>query len=51
MMGIMDSAKILVLVLHDMNTIKEVCNRVIWLEKGQIMADGDPDKIVKEYLG
>ena len=51
MMGIMDSAKILVLLLHDMNTIKEVCNRVIWLEKGQIMADGDPDKIVKEYLG
>ena len=51
MKNIMDNAKILVLVLHDMNTIKEVCNRVIFLEKGQIIADGQPNDIIKYYLG
>ena len=50
-MNVMDSAKILVLVLHDMSTIKEVCNRVIWLEKGQVVADGKPEDVVKQYLG
>ena len=51
MKNIMDNAKILVLVLHDMNTIKEVCNRVIFLDKGQIIADGQPNDIIKYYLG
>ena len=51
MMNVMDSAKILVLVLHDMSTIRDVCNRVIWLEKGQVVDDGKPDDIVKRYLG
>ena len=51
MMNVMDSAKILVLVLHDMSTIQEVCNRVIWLEKGQVVADGKPIDVVKRYLG
>lgn len=50
MLNVMDQAKILVLVLHDMNTIKEICNRVILLNKGQVVADGDPDEIVKKYL-
>ena len=51
MMNVMDSAKILVLVLHDMSTIRDVCNRVIWLEKGQVVDDGKPDDIVNRYLG
>ena len=51
MHNIMDQAKILVLVLHDMNTIKAVCNRVILLEHGRIVADGRPEDIVAEYIG
>ena len=51
MLNIMDQAKILVLVLHDMNTIKAVCNRVILLEHGRIVADGRPEDIVAEYIG
>lgn len=50
MLGIMDQAKILVLVLHDMTTIKDVCNRTILLNKGTIIADGTPDEVVKFYL-
>lgn len=50
MLNIMDSAKILVLVLHDMNTIKDICNRVILLKQGEIITDGKPEAVVKEYL-
>lgn len=50
MLNVMDSAKILVLVLHDMNSIREICNRVVLLNKGQIVADGEPDEIIDLYM-
>lgn len=50
MLNVMDNAKILVLVLHDMNSIREICNRVILLNKGQIVADGNPEEIIDIYL-
>ncbi len=50
MLNVMESAKILVLVLHDMATIQEVCNRTILLQNGHIIADGEPKEIVKFYL-
>lgn len=43
------SAKILVLVSHDFASIKEFCNRVIWIEKGKLVADGAPDSIIDMY--
>lgn len=49
MTNLMGRAKILVLVLHDMGAIQELCNRVILLEKGRIVADGKPEEIVQEY--
>ena len=50
MMKVMDNARIIVLVLHDMGTIQEVCNRTIWLRNGEIAADGKPEDVVREYL-
>jgi teichoic acid transport system ATP-binding protein len=32
-----------------MNSILETCNRVIWLEKGEIRQDGDPQEVVDAY--
>ncbi len=49
MTNLMDNAKILVLVLHDMSTIQDICNRVILLNRGEIVADGKPEDVVKEY--
>lgn len=46
----MDSAKLMVLVSHDMTTIQSVCNRVIWLEKGVIKFAGKPEEAVSRYL-
>lgn len=50
MMDVMSRAKILVLVLHDMATIEDVCTRTIFLKQGQIVADGKPKDVIKEYL-
>ena len=36
-------------VSHDMDAIMRVCNRVIWLDHGKLMKDGDPEEVVTEY--
>ena len=40
------SAKAVVLVTHDMHWVTEFCNRAILLEKGRIVAEGDPAEVV-----
>jgi len=37
-------------VSHDMDTIKEMCDRAIWLDDGGVCADGAPDVVVEQYL-
>jgi ABC-type polysaccharide/polyol phosphate transport system ATPase subunit len=29
--------------------VRNFCNRIIWLQHGQIIADGDADSVIKEY--
>ena len=41
--------KILVLATHSNSMIKKWCNKVIWLEKGQIMGMGDPEEMIARY--
>jgi lipopolysaccharide transport system ATP-binding protein len=36
-------------VSHDMDAIIRVCNRVIWLDGGKLVKDGDPEEVVTEY--
>ncbi len=38
-----------VLVSHALESIREMCDRVIWLNEGQIAGDGDPDEVVEAY--
>jgi len=40
------SAKAIVLVTHDMNWVTEYCNRAMLIEKGHIIAEGDPAEVV-----
>jgi lipopolysaccharide transport system ATP-binding protein len=50
MKSVIDSARILVLALHDMAAIKDVCERAIWLRRGAVEADGPAERVVGEYL-
>ena len=39
----------LIIVSHDSGAIKSICDRVIWLEKGQILKDGEPEAVLDYY--
>lgn len=39
-----------VYVSHSMEAIKKICDRVIWLEQGEIRAEGETGQVVEEYL-
>ena len=46
----MESAKILVLVTHSMESAIKFCNKAILLKKGEILKMGDPKEVVEYYL-
>jgi lipopolysaccharide transport system ATP-binding protein len=46
---LVDSAKILVLVSHDLSAIKDMCSRTVWMDQGKIVADGDSKEIINLY--
>ncbi len=41
---------ILFLASHSEEMIKDNCTRVIWLDKGEMRADGSPDEVLREYI-
>lgn len=44
------SAKGVVLVTHDMDWVREYCNRALLLERGQVISEGKPDEVVELHL-
>jgi teichoic acid transport system ATP-binding protein len=38
------------LVSHNMKSIQDTCNRVIWLEKGELLMDGDPKEVCDAFI-
>jgi ABC-type polysaccharide/polyol phosphate transport system ATPase subunit len=49
MRELMTSARLMVIVAHDLQTIREMCSRVIWLTQGRIVMEGGPDEVVDAY--
>ena len=45
-----DRGGTLFFVSHDLDTIQSICKRAIWLEDGEIQADGRPTDVVMAYL-
>lgn len=44
------TGKTVIFVSHNMGAIEGLCERVVWLDKGQIIADEKPEVVVGEYL-
>jgi len=42
--------KAVVLVTHELDWVRQIATRVIWLDRGQIRADGKPEEVVSAYL-
>ncbi|MBP3502942.1 MAG: ABC transporter ATP-binding protein [Clostridia bacterium] len=45
-----EEGKTMVFVTHSMATVKEFCNRAVWLCNGKVRIDDEPDKVIEEYL-
>jgi ABC-type methionine transport system ATPase subunit len=45
-----DQDKTIILVSHNMSNIVQHCDRVIWLDRGMVRAQGEPEEIVEQYL-
>jgi len=43
------AAKGVVLVTHDMDWVREYCNRALLLDKGSVIIEGSPDEVVATY--
>ncbi len=43
-------AELLVLSSHSAPVIMQWCNRVIWMDRGRVKADGTPDEVLAAYL-
>ena len=50
-LGKLIGERTILLVSHDMNSIRRFSNRVIWIDKGQIVAQGEPEDVIAQYLG
>lgn len=50
MRGLIRNAGTVFLVNHSASVIRKTCNRVIWLEKGEVISDGVPRSVTKTYL-
>ena len=45
-----NSDKTIVIVSHDLDSIKKLCTRAIWIYEGSIRMDDVPKKVINEYL-
>ena len=44
------SDKTIVIVTHDLNAVKNLCTRAVWINQGEVRMDGKPKGVIEEYL-
>jgi ABC-type polysaccharide/polyol phosphate transport system ATPase subunit len=50
LIGLIKEGVTTILASHNLIAIKEICDRAIWINGGEIREEGMPGKVVKEYL-
>ncbi len=50
MRDIGESGRTVLFVSHDMRAVARLCGRVVWLENGNVRADGQADAVIADYL-
>lgn len=50
MNDMIDRANIVIMVSHDHQLVKSLCNRVLWMDHGMLIADGDSRAVTDRYL-
>lgn len=42
--------KTMVFVTHNLSSVKELCDRAVWLHQGELRIDGNVDEVIDEYI-
>ncbi len=50
MRELMTAARLMVMVAHDLQTIRDMCTQVVWMEHGHMKMVGKPDEVVDAYI-
>lgn len=50
MIELKNQGKTMVFVTHSMDSVRRLCDRAVWLYKGEIKMDGDTESVIKEYV-
>ena len=45
-----EEGKTIILVTHDISSIRRFCDQCLYLKKGQLISKGSPEKIIAEYI-
>ena len=48
--NLLDRSKAVVLVSHDLESLREFCTRGLWIQHGRLVADGPIDEVIDRYL-
>jgi lipopolysaccharide transport system ATP-binding protein len=51
MSAVANEGRTVLFVSHNMPAVQSLCKRVIWLREGKIAEEGEPGKVVQNYLG
>jgi lipopolysaccharide transport system ATP-binding protein len=46
-----DSGRTLIVVSHFMETVRNLCPRVLWIDNGTLRQDGSAEDVIKNYMG
>ncbi len=49
-LGLLDRSQVVVIVSHDMDTLRDMCTRCIWMRGGRIEDDGPIGPVIRRYL-
>ena len=44
-----ERVKTAMVVSHNMDTLRTLCNRVLWIHEGHLVADGSTDEVIRAY--
>ena len=49
MKELMTGGATVLFVSHNLDKLEEMCNRIVWMDKGKVVKIGEASKIIKEY--
>ena len=49
-LSLRDEGKTIIFVSHDLNVVKKICSRVVYLKNGKIVQKGTPNDVIYTYL-